>query len=178
MSLPARHRHGFSLIELLIALAVGAGLLSATWSWAWAAAGAGRTATQQADALSSLAMARRLIVHDVRASQGLASGGVGGEGCGASSLTLLASEGVAGAVCYSWNAVRGVLWRSASSAYVAERAQRFSVRYFDAAGSELVPPSGGYLDAGAAARVKLLIFRLSVSAGPRVETCVWAVGLR
>lgn len=172
---PARYR-GFSLIELLVALCVGAGLLAATWSWAWTVAAAGHTTFVRSDALSTLAYARRCIVRDVRACEGVVSSPA--PGSGRTLLALGTSASSTGAIRYSWDAGRGVLWRSSTSTYVAEGVTTFSIRYFDAHGAELAPAVGGCLDSAAAGAVRLLAVEFSVTAGAICESAHFTVGIR
>jgi hypothetical protein len=124
-------------VELAAAVLLAVLLLSASWSWLWAAEGAARRGTDAAEASTSVAFARRLLLRELRSALALAPPDAGG-GCTSSSLVLLEGDETAvTTVRYAWNAERSVLWRGTSSNYVAEDVAAFTLTYQDASGASM-----------------------------------------
>lgn len=132
---------GCTLIEVLLAASLGAGLLAGAWAWAWTVAGSAARTGDAAEARTSLAFARRVLLADLRAAGGLDELGT----CSDVAIALRVSperhpEGVVSVV---WSRERGVLWRLTPSCHLAGGVEAFAVRYLDAEGLTV----GGGLEA-------------------------------
>ena len=68
---PRRREAGFSLVELLVATAVAAVVLTGGWAWCWSVCGSCAAGSGRLDAGSSLAFARRLTTSELRQCEGL-----------------------------------------------------------------------------------------------------------
>jgi prepilin-type N-terminal cleavage/methylation domain-containing protein len=177
-----RHRvpaqPGFSLIELLVVLVVACGLLSAAWGWFWTVNGRVERNAEGADASTSLAFARRLVLRELRGAASLAAP-VSGPGCGSRSLALVpGAETPIGLVQYVWDPAREVLWRASSSNHVAEGVTDFLVTYYDAAGRPVEPAKGDALDAAELSGVRTVGVRVALSSGTATAVAEWVVALR
>jgi prepilin-type N-terminal cleavage/methylation domain-containing protein len=165
---------GFTLVETLIALSLGAVLLAGAWSWVWAVTSAGARAADMVEACTTLAFARRILLADVRAAGGLAPD----LPSSATSLALAVSprRRADGRVDVHWDEGRGVLWRLAAGCHLADGVDLFQVTYLDADGEEIACGREP-LSADAAASVRGLIIRLRVRAGGTVAHGRWPVWL-
>lgn len=168
-----RSQTGFSLVEILVALAIGAWLLAGAWAWVWAATKASAAASDAVEAHTSLAFARRVLLADLRAAAGLSPAAPSGTG----SLTLAVSRRRQedGIVTIVWDSARGVLWRVAPGCHLADSVEAFAVSYTDAAGARI--PCDGTLDAAQAPTVRGLIIDLRVRVGNAVARGHWSVRL-
>jgi prepilin-type N-terminal cleavage/methylation domain-containing protein len=177
-----RHRvhaqAGFSLVELLVVLVVACGLLAAAWGWFWTVNGRVERNAEGADASTSLAFARRLMLRELRGAASLAAPVVG-PGCGSSSLALVPGAATpTGLVQYVWDPAREVLWRGSSSNHVAEGVTDFRVTYYDAAGRPLEPGEGDALDAEELSSVHSVGVRVALCSGAVTTGAQWVVALR
>jgi len=136
-------RRGFTLVELLVAAALASGMLAAAWGWLWTSAAAARRVDFDAQAATAQAFAARRLRADLLSCAGLCPPELGV--CGPSRLTLLRRDPASGdeeVTLVAWDPARGVLWRNAAGSYLAEGVTAFTVRYFTAAGEELLPVDG------------------------------------
>ena len=169
---------GFSLVELLVVLAVASGLLTAAWGWFWTVNERVERNAESADASTSLAFARRLLLNELRGAASLAAPAAG-PGCGSRSLALVPGAATpAGMVQYAWDPARRVLWRASSSNHVAEGVTDFLVTYYDAAGQPLEPAEGDALSAAELAGVHSVEVRVALSSGAAGAVAEWTVALR
>ena len=132
-----RSRAGVTLVELLVAACVTAIALSGAWAWLWNTGGAARSAAGRAQAATAAAFAVRSVADEL----GLATA-VARPPAGMSPDRALCMEhrhdGVAvETVLVAWDPGRRVLWRKASSSYLADHVERFAVDYFRADGRRL-----------------------------------------
>lgn len=150
---------GLTLIEVLLAASLGAVLLAGAWGWAWSVAAAGTDVGDAAEARTSLAYARRMLLADLRDAVGLDTLGL----CSAQAIALRVgpTRHPSGAVSTVWNRERGVLWRVAPACHLADGVERFHVRYLDAAGVPVgdgdVPLLPAQIEAVTAVEVSLRI---------------------
>ena len=155
-----RARDGFGLVELMIALAITGILLAAGWCWLVDVQGSALRGGTAAEAYTSGAFARRLMISELRRSNGLSSAGAG---CSRHALTFTVPENdepQPDVVSYVWDASRRVLWRKAPGSYLQESVSDFSVQLWDTDGRPLDPGAGGVFadaDLAAAARVRLSV---------------------
>jgi prepilin-type N-terminal cleavage/methylation domain-containing protein len=156
---------GFTLVELLLVIGLAAWLSAGAWAWAWTVVKAG--GRDDGDAETTLAYARRTIMADVRAAEGLAPAGICDES--AVCLRVPPEHRPDGEVEIVWNEDRKVVWRVAPACHVASGVESFHLVYLDA-GGDVVPP----MPAGAAASWRERVAGLSVEVRVRVrgsETC-------
>jgi hypothetical protein len=151
---------GLGLVELMVALAITATLLAAGWCWLIDVQCCALHGATVAEACTSGAFARRLMVCELRRSTGLTTAGVG---CGRHALTFVVpAKDVPQPeiVSYVWDESRRVLWRKAPGSYLQERVSGFSVQLWDQDGRLLDPEADGvFADSAlvAAARVRLSV---------------------
>lgn len=160
---------GFSLIELLVAIALAGGLLASAWGWAWAVTAAGARADDAHELRSALAYAQRTLGADLRGARRLAP--EAGPGCTESALTLHIMQDDAGArdVPIVFDPVRDLLWRLTSSCHLIDGVTDCRFSYYDGGGMRL-DCSGG-LTPGDAARVRRVGMHLLLQRGEaRLET--------
>ena len=169
---------GFSLVELLVVLAVAGGLLAATWGWFWTVNECVECNAHGADVSTSLAFARRLVVRELRGAASLAAA-PDGPGCGPHSLALVpGGETPTGLIQYVWDPARDVLWRASSSNHVADGVTGFLVTYYDAAGRPVEPAEGGSLTAAQLCGVRSVGLRIALSSQAVAMSADWVVALR
>lgn len=131
----SRGCRGLTLVEVLLAASLGAVLLAGAWGWAWSVAAAGTDVGDAAEARTSLAYARRMLLADLRDADGLDELGV----CSAEAIAVRVGPArhPSGIVSIVWNRERGVLWRVAPACHLADGVERFHVRYLDATGARV-----------------------------------------
>ena len=169
---------GFSLVELLVVLVVAGGLLAAAWGWFWTVNGRVERDARGADASTSLAFARRLVVRELRGAASLAAPPAG-PGCGSRSLALVpGAETPTGLVQYVWDPARDVLWRASSSNHVADGVTDFLITYYDAAGRPVEAADGGALNAAQLSGVRSVALRIALGSGATTTSAEWVVALR
>jgi prepilin-type N-terminal cleavage/methylation domain-containing protein len=133
-SAPAPHG-GFTLVELLLAAAVAATLLSAAYGWLWnVAALAGRT-DDRAQAATVAATASRAVAADVHGCLRVGEPPSGRDPSRSLALVHDHAGAAAEVVLIVWDPGRSVVWRNASGTYLADHIARFSVAYVLAGGS-------------------------------------------
>jgi prepilin-type N-terminal cleavage/methylation domain-containing protein len=171
-----RAARGFSLIELLVATAITAVILTAGWAWCWSLSGWCATSSERLDAASSLSFARRLTSAELgECRELLADQAVR---CSASSIAFVVpSDDGPEAVTYSYDAARRVLWRKASSSHIAEGVEDFSITYFDAQGRTLGPAPGGALPSADLALVRRVALRATIRCASQTRQASWQVCL-
>jgi len=162
---------GFALVELLLVIGLAAWLSAGAWAWAWAATRTGAGVVDGGEAATALAYARRTILADVRAADGLASDG----DCHTTAVTLqVPGEYRAdGSVTIVWNAARGVVWRVAPACHVAGGVGLFRVEYLDADGGVIDPTSDGTVSSWRD-RVAGLAVEMRVRANGRTAAGHWS----
>ena len=139
---------GLTLVELLLATIIAAGLLLAGWSWLWSTAGVVARADDRAQASTGASFALRAIASDLDEGMGLAAPPAGRSW--ADSLSVRAIDVATGAptvTLIAWDRVREVLWRKTSSTYLADHVTAFAVEYLDVAGTPLAQLPASALDA-------------------------------
>jgi prepilin-type N-terminal cleavage/methylation domain-containing protein len=176
--LRAATQPGFSLVELLVVLVVACGLLTAAWGWFWTVNERVQRNAEGADASTSLAFARRLLLRELRATAALAAPAAG-QGCGPHSLALVpGAETPSGLVQYTWDPARQVLWRASSSSHVADGVTDFLITYYDAAGRPVEATADDPLNAAQLSLVRSVDVRIALCSGPATTVAVWTVALR
>ena len=171
-------RPGFSLIELIVAVVAAGGLLTATWSWFWTLSGCVGHGADAAEAYTSLAFARRLLLRELRGAASLTAPAVG-VGCSARSLALVpGAEEPSGLVQYAWDPARQVLWRASSSNHVADGVTDFAIGYLDGDGEPVTPAAGDQLAAAQLRAVRSLTLRIRLRSGGATAAGDWVVALR
>lgn len=167
---------GFSLIELLVATAVTAVILTGAWAWCWSLSGWCATSTERLDAASSLAFARRLTSAELGECRALLADQP--VRCSASGIAFVVpSDDGPEAVTYSYDAARRVLWRKASSSHIAEGVDGFSITYFDARGRTLTPAPGGALPDSDLPLVRRVALRVVLRCASQTRQASWQVCL-
>ena len=177
-SSPTRPRAswGFSLLELLVATAVTAVILTGGWAWCWSLCGWCGAANERLDAVSSLAFARRLTTAELGECQSLVSDQ--SVHCSTTGIAFVVpADGGSEPVSYSYDPTRRVLWRKASGAHLAEGVERFSIVYFDAAGRVLAPDPGGDLPGADLPLVRRVAFSVTVRCSSQTIATGWQVCL-
>jgi prepilin-type N-terminal cleavage/methylation domain-containing protein len=167
---------GFSLIELLVATAVTAVILTGAWAWCWSLSGWCATSSERLDAASSLAFARRLTSAELGECQALIADP--SVRCSAGSIAFVVpSDDGPEVVTYSYDAARRVLWRKASSSHLAEGVEGFSITYFDAQGRALTPAPDGALPDSDLPLVRRVALRAVVRCASQTRQATWQVCL-
>jgi prepilin-type N-terminal cleavage/methylation domain-containing protein len=164
-----RTQAGFSLVEVLIALAIGGWLLGGAWAWLWSATRASAAAADAVEAQTSLAYARRVLLADLRAAEDLSP--VAPSGVTAITLRVSSRRHEDGIVRIVWDASRGVLWRVAPGCHLADSVEAFAVSYVDASGALI--ECEGDLDTVEAAAVRGVIIDLRIEVGGAVARGRW-----
>ena len=176
-SVPAAR--GFSLIELLVATAITAVILTGGWAWCWSLSGWCATSNERLDAASSLAFVRRLTSAELGECLGL----VATSSCRCSTTSIAfavpASDGAGTElVTYVYDAGRRVLWRKSASAHLAEGVDGFSITCRDAQGRALACDASGGLPVTALPLVRRVDLGVTVRCGAETATASWQVPLR
>jgi prepilin-type N-terminal cleavage/methylation domain-containing protein len=167
---------GFSLIELLVATAVTAVILTGGWAWCWSLSGWCASSSERFDAASSLAFVRRLTSAELGECQALLADQT--VRCSATGIAFVVpSDDGPEAVSYSYDAARRVLWRKASSSHIAEGVDSFSITYFDAQGRALTPAPGGALPSADLALVRRVALRATIRCASQTRQASWQVCL-
>ena len=167
---------GFSLIELLVATAVAAVLLTAAWAWCWTLCGCCRAGAEGADAASTIAAVRRLTSTELTESLGLVSGAA--VSCSATGVAFVVPTADAAGtelVTYGYDAARGVLWRKSPSSHLAESVTAFHVSYLDGRGRPLPLAAGAALATDQLALVRAVELTVVVRSGAGAERATWRV---
>lgn len=166
---------GFSLIELLVAIALAGGLLASAWGWAWAVTGAGVRADDAHELRSALAYAQRTLGADLRAARRLAP--EAGPGCTASALTLHVVQDDAGArdVPIVFEPGRDLLWRLTSSCHLIDGVADCRFAYYDGGGAMLDCSAG--LTPRDAARVRRVGLSMVLQRGEARLKAEWTAVL-
>ncbi len=173
-SVPAAR--GFSLIELLVATAITAVILTGGWAWCWSLSGWCATSNERLDAASSLAFVRRLTSAELGECRALLADQT--VRCSANGIAFaVPSDDGPEAVSYCYDAARRVLWRKASSSHLAEGVEGFSITYFDARGRALAPPTGGALPDSDLPLVRRVALRVLVRCASQTRQATWQVCL-
>lgn len=165
---------GFSLVELLLACALGGLVLAASWSWLFTSVAAGREDGRRLEAATSLAYVERLTTAELRRACVLLAAPA--PGCSQHSLVfeVVRSDLTTETVSYVWNPGTQVLWRKAAGSHLASGVAGFAVRYFDAAGDELAG-AGAVLSPADLARVRSLRLAITLTCGSDVLEASWDV---
>ena len=132
---------GFTLVELVLVIALAAWLSAGAWAWAWTVVKAGARVVDGGDAETALAYARRTILADVRAAEGLAADGVCDES--AVRLQVPPEHRPDGLVTIACNADRRVVWRVAPACHVTSGVESFQILYLDPQGAVVAPATAG-----------------------------------
>jgi prepilin-type N-terminal cleavage/methylation domain-containing protein len=120
---------GFTLIEILVAVAVLAVVLGAAYGWVWSVGSLAGTSDDRAQAGTIAAHLVRSVAEDVGVAVGVIAPSAGRDG--GDSLTLF-RDGVASAredLVIVWDPARRVVWRNASGTYVADHVRGFRVGF-------------------------------------------------
>jgi len=175
---PAGGASGFSLIELLVAVALAGVVTCAGWSWCWSVSRSCANARDRLEALSSIGFVRRLTTRELSAATRL----LNTPSCSCTNNGLAFAVPTPDGrglqeVTYGWNAARGIVWRKASGSHLVEGATRFDVCYADQAGRGLACGSDGRLDEAARPAVRTVELTLTVVVGRQAVTRRWRVAL-
>jgi prepilin-type N-terminal cleavage/methylation domain-containing protein len=171
-------RAGFSLVELLVATAAAAVVLTGGWAWCWSLNRSCASASERLDAGSSLAFARRLSTSELGQCVGLVA--APSVRCSATSIAFLIPSGDGATtelVTYVWDAGRRVLWRKASGSHLAEGVDNLAIAYFDDGGRELPVASGGNLPDDELSAVRRVQLSLIVRCADQTASATWQVSL-
>ena len=121
--------HGFTLVELLVAMALVAIVLSAAYGWVWSVGALATRTADRAQACTIAAVVARTIAEDVRDSVAVTAPAVGRD---PDACLTLEHDHVGGApedVVTAWDPARSVVWKNASGTYVADHVCDFRVSY-------------------------------------------------
>jgi len=162
---------GFTLVELLIAVGLAAWLSAGAWAWVWAVTDVGDGVVDATEAQTALAYARRVIMADARAAEGLAADGVNDDAH--VTLRVPVDYRPDGRVEICWNRRRDTLWRVASRCHLAGNVEWFDVDYVDGDGSSVV--SGGTVPSERLDEVSGLVVSLRIRARGGVVEGRWPV---
>jgi len=174
----ARGVAGFSLVELLVAVAVAGVVLTAGWAWCWSLSGSSAAACARLDAASSAAFTQRLTTAELAECLGLVA--APSCRCSATSIAFVvpSGDGHTELVTYVFDAARRVLWRKSPSAHLAEGVDAFAVVYRDADARPLSCDASGGLPAAALPLVRRVDLTVTVRCGARTALACWQVPLR
>ena len=176
---PGSGAAGYSLVELLVALAVAGVVLTAGWAWCWSISGVSAVACARLDAASSVAFTRRLTSAELSECLGLVpSSPYYGSGATSIAFAVPASDGHVELVTYVYDPARRVLWRKSPSAHLAEGVDAFSITYRDAHAHTLACDAGGGLPAVALPLVRRVDLSVTVRCGDQTAFASWQVPLR
>ena len=170
---------GFSLVELLVASAIGAILLAGAWPWCWSLVRSSSRAATEAEAETALCFAGRLFQSEMRRASGLAPATAATQT--ANSVTVVLPPSAAGpaeSVTYRYDPVREVLWRNAPGSYVVDRLASCRFTFYAADGAELPLGVGGTLPPESVPLVRLVCLTAARRAGDTVIERRWSVSLR
>jgi prepilin-type N-terminal cleavage/methylation domain-containing protein len=129
--------NGFTLIEILVATAVIAVVLSAAYGWVWSVGSLARTTDDCAQASTIAATLARAVVEDVRGAMGVTAPVDGHDPSCSVSLVRDQVDVAPDAVAIVWDPSRGVVWRNATGTYVADHVRDFRVAYVLADGRDV-----------------------------------------
>jgi len=170
---------GFSLLELLLAVAITTVVLSGGWAWCWSVSRSCAAGSARLDAGSSLAFVRRLSTSELGSADALVdqSGAV----CTATAIAFIAPSGDgpdSSLVTYVYDPGRRVLWRKSPGSHLAEGVDDFSITYFDDQGDTLPCGAGGELPAAELRLVHRVELRAVVRDADQTAGASWQVCLR
>jgi prepilin-type N-terminal cleavage/methylation domain-containing protein len=131
----------FTLVELMVAAAVAATVLSAAYGWLWNVAAFAERTDDAAQAATLAAAACRIVSADVRACLRVGEPPSGRDPSRSLALAHDHAGVAAEAVLIVWDPARGVVWRNASGTYLADHITWFSVAYV-LSGGELIEGAG------------------------------------
>jgi len=168
----------FSLVELLVAMAIAGVVLTAGWAWCWSMSGSSAAACARLDASSSLAFTRRLTSAELGECLGLVSSP--SCACSARSVAFAvpAADGGTELVTYVYDPARRVLWRKSPGAHLAEGVDAFSVTYRDAQARLLACDQSGRLPPATLPLVRRVDLTVTVRCGAQTALASWQVPLR
>jgi prepilin-type N-terminal cleavage/methylation domain-containing protein len=130
---------GFTLTELLVAVAVSATGLGAAWPWLWNTAEGARAIEARAQASTAAAFATRSIMADLELATGLMAPPAGMVPASSLHIRQRRPGDPAESVLIGWDPARQVLWRKTPSSYLADHVETFAITYFDRLGKPLGP---------------------------------------
>jgi prepilin-type N-terminal cleavage/methylation domain-containing protein len=120
---------GFTLVEVLLALAVAGVVLAASYGWVWSLGAFARVHDDRAQAGTIAAAAARGIADDVRAAVAVAPPSAVYDPSRALKLVHDHVGAAPEEVTIVWDPVRRVIWRNAPGTYVADHVTAFVVAY-------------------------------------------------
>jgi prepilin-type N-terminal cleavage/methylation domain-containing protein len=165
---------GFSLVELLLAMVLSAGLLAGAWGWTWTIARAAAGGDDAQELRSAAAFAERTLSADVHGRCALVTGTA--PGCTRSSLMLRVPEGDGVRdVPVVYDSVRGLLWRLTSSCHLVDGISTCRFAYLDEKGDEIDCANG--LSPEQAAQVRRIALHLVLRRGRAVFQTTWTAAL-
>jgi len=169
---------GFSLVELLVAVAIAGVVLTAGWAWCWSVSGSSAAACARLDAASAVAFTQRLTTAELEECLGLVA--ASSCRCSATSIAFVvpASDGDTELVTYVFDPGRRALWRKSPSAHLVEGADTFAVVYRDADSRILTCDASGGLPAAALPLVRRVDLTITVRCGAQTAFASWQVPLR
>jgi prepilin-type N-terminal cleavage/methylation domain-containing protein len=165
---------GFSLVELLLAMVLSAGLLAGAWGWTWTIARASADGDDAQELRSAAAFAERTLSADVHGMCALVTETA--PGCTRSSLVLRVREDDdVRDVPVVYDSVRGLLWRLTSSCHLVDGISTCRFAYLDERGAELDCANG--LSPAQAAQVRRITLHLVLRRGRAVVETTWTAAL-
>ncbi len=177
MSSVASRSQGLTVIELLVACAIGGIALAAAWPWLFTTTAASGREERRLEADTSLAFVTRLTADELRRASAFVA--TPAPGCSARSVAFVVprADGTGETIVYAWNSATRVLWRKTSGSHLASGVTAFAVDYFAATGDAL-EPAGASLDPNQLARVRRVRLTVSLTCGTDVIEASWDVTLR
>lgn len=166
---------GLTLVEVMVAVSLAAGLLLAGWAWFFTVSATSRSDAATMEASSRSAFARRLFEADVACARLTTFA----PGCGRDQVSLVVTH-LAEApelVVYTYESGRQLVWRKSASCHVIQGVRSFGVEYLDEAGEVIAPEPGGRLAPGDAERATAVRVTLALMQGRGVTT-TWTASLR